>query len=418
MGRRFGNWLRAYVQHTRFSESPDSFHFWTAVSTVAGALRRHVWIDQREFQWTPNFYVVLVGPPGVVAKSTSIRGGMKLLEAINPPVHFGPQSSTWQALTDALEKAQEGVYVNAGDEAAEIMSCLTIGVSELGTFLRPDNNELVDFLTDMWDGQRMVWRRQTRNVGNTTIVNPWLNLIACTTPAWLRDNFPEALIGAGLTSRMVFVYAEKKRQLVPYPAELITNGEYLEEEKRLIEDLEEIGKIVGEYRLSQEAIDFGVTWYEKHWTQPRPTHISSDRYAGYVARKQTHIHKLALVLAAAKRDDRIITSEDLKEALAHIEIIEHDMVRVFSSIGVAPQARTTHELLATIRIHKRITNQQLWKLSMSTMAPQAYFDGVKSLVEAGYITVGPKPQQTITLTQRQVLADQTAHQDKGLAPDD
>lgn len=416
MSRYFKNWLQAYVQHTRFSESPDSFHFWTGVATVAGALRRHVWIDQREFQWTPNFYVVLVGPPGIVAKSTSIRGGIKLLEAIDPPVHFGPQSSTWQALTDALEKAQEGVYVNAGDEEAEIMSCLTIGVSELGTFLRPDNNELVDFLTDMWDGQRMVWRRQTRNSGSTTIVNPWLNLIACTTPAWLRDNFPEALIGAGLTSRMVFVYAEKKRQLVPYPSQLITGAEYKEEERQLIKDLEEIGKIVGEYTLSEEALSFGADWYEKHWNNPRPTHISSDRYAGYIARKQTHIHKLAMVLAAAKRDDRIVTSEDLREALAHIEIIEHDMVRVFSSIGVAPQARTTHELLATIRNYKRISHQQLWKLSMSTLAPQAYLDGIKSLVDAGYIVVGPKPQQIITLIQRQAPVDQTASQDKDPEP--
>src|SRR5574343_321589 len=72
MPRNYQNWLRAYVAFTADSESPDDFHFWTGVATIAGALRRRVWIDMRKFQWTPNFYIILVGPPGIATKSTSI----------------------------------------------------------------------------------------------------------------------------------------------------------------------------------------------------------------------------------------------------------------------------------------------------------------------------------------------------------
>ena len=82
MPRNFPNWLQGYLEYTKASESPTPFHFWTGVSTIAGALRRRVWIDQRYFQWTPNFYIVLVGPAGVAAKSTSLRSGMKLLEKL------------------------------------------------------------------------------------------------------------------------------------------------------------------------------------------------------------------------------------------------------------------------------------------------------------------------------------------------
>src|SRR6516162_7064350 len=136
MARKFANWLKAYTHYTRDSESPTSFHFWTGVATSAGALRRRVWIDMRKFQWTPNFYVILVGPPGVAAKSTSISMGMSLLTQV-PSIRFGPESMTWQALAKDLEDAIEYVEWTRPSGAKELvkMSCLTIQIGELGTFL-------------------------------------------------------------------------------------------------------------------------------------------------------------------------------------------------------------------------------------------------------------------------------------------
>jgi len=127
MPRNFDNWLREYQIYTQHSEAPDLFHFWVGVSTIAGALRRRVWIDQRYFQWTPNFYIVFVAPAGIATKSTSIRIGLKLLEEIEG-IKFGPQSLTWQALTKALKDAEMGVPYEDGFIP---MSCITCAVSEL-----------------------------------------------------------------------------------------------------------------------------------------------------------------------------------------------------------------------------------------------------------------------------------------------
>lgn len=385
MKRAYRNWLEAYVNHTRFSESPTAFHYWTAVATIAGALRRKVWIDQRQFQWTPNFYIILVGPPGVAAKSTSLRIGFSLLEKL-PGIHIGPQSATWQALGEALQNAQEGVAIPNQPEP-EHMSCLTIGVSELGTFLRPDNKELVDFLVAVWDGQKEVWRRQTKTQGETTVHNPWLNIIACTTPAWLKDNFPDVLIGGGLTSRMIFVFADKKRQLVAYPAKLITTKDYQEEEEFLFHDLLQIAELKGEYELTPDAIDWGEKWYEMHWTQARTSHMASERYAGYFARKQTHLHKLAIVLAAAKRNELYINSEDLREANTIITDLETDMQHVFSSIGVSQGAKVSSELLTLIQNHKSISLQNLWRLVYTTTSQREFTEAITGLVEAGFVKV-------------------------------
>ena len=114
MSRIFPNWLDAYTQYTSDLEAPLRVHFWVGVSTIAGALRRRVWIEQPKFDWTPNFYIVLVGPPGVIGKSTCMSAGIGLLEQIKG-IHFGPDSLTWQALGKDLESANEVLTLGSGD---------------------------------------------------------------------------------------------------------------------------------------------------------------------------------------------------------------------------------------------------------------------------------------------------------------
>ncbi len=377
------SWLTAYMQHQRYSESPLPFHFWTGVSTLAGALRRRVWIDQRHFQWTPNMYIVLVAPAGVAAKSTSIRGGLSMLEAVEG-VHFGPQSMTWQALIKSFTNSQTTISPTGSDQPVP-MSCLTIGVSELGTFLDPKNREFMDLLTAMWDGQKEVWRRETVGAGKVEIYNPWLNLIACTTPSWLRANFPEDLIGGGLTSRIVFVFGASKRQLIAYPSTRIEDQAYREEEACLIHDLQQIGELCGEYRLTEEALVWGEKWYAHHNNGGLPTHLASGRFDGYLARKQTHIHKLGIVLAASRRSELVVTDSDLKEAEGHITALETDMLQVFNSIGNSPAARVTSEVLTLIRNHKTIDYRGLWKLCINTHAQKDFAESVKAAIDAGYV---------------------------------
>src|SRR5581483_2971716 len=381
--RAHENWIEAFMHHQRYTESPDSFHFWTAVSTLAGALRRRVWINQLHFQWTPNMYIILVGPPGVAAKSTSIRNGLNLLEGV-PGISFGPQSLTWQALIESFAQATEVLELPGAPKALN-MSCLTIGISELGTFFDPSNKEFGDLLTAMWDGQKETLRRRTVGRGETVIYNPWLNIIGCTTPSWLTDRFPDVMIGGGLTSRIVFVYGDKKKQLIAYPSEQLRDEEYVKEEQLLLHDLIQISQLAGEYKLTPAAISFGTKWYASHNNGGLPAHLRSGRYDGYLARKQTHIHKLAIILAAAKRDELVIEEEDLREAETYISSIEPDMIKVFNSIGVSDGAKVANEVLALVRNHKEISYKELWKLCFTTHDQKSFSESLKAAKDAGYV---------------------------------
>jgi len=383
MKRKFENWINAYLEYSAHSEAPDQFHYWTAISVIAGALRRKVWIDQGYFQWTPNFYVVFVAPPGIVSKSTTASIGMRLLREI-PEIHFGPDAVTWQSLVQSLANSTETFSYQ---DLQWPMSAITIVSSEFGTFLNPKDREMVDVLVSLWDGQVGIFEKATKMSGNDRIENPWVNILACTTPAWIAGNFPEYMIGGGFTSRAVFVYAETKRHLVAYPADHIPLN-FQERARDLTHDLEIITtKLAGEYKLSDAARKWGIEWYQKHYDNP-PLHLNSARFGGYIARKQTHIHKLAMVCAAAQSDELIIEDYMLKGAAHAFDMIEDDMPRVFAHIGKSTIGGMLEELREYVRYRGKTTLRNAYRLLDGRATDENMKDIIASLVNMGYIRFG------------------------------
>jgi hypothetical protein len=290
---------------------------------------------------------------------------------------------TWQKLARSLSDAIEHVeYTNsAGIKDRIPMSCLTIQVSELGTFIHAEDDQLLSFLIRMWDGQRDKFRHETVGGGVVEIDNPWLNVISATTPAWLKANFPESMVSGGLTSRVVFIYGDKKRSLIPYPDEVIPPTEYAKLRLDLIADLAEISKLAGPYQLSTFAREWGRAWYADHNNPDlRPPHLASERFSGYIARKQTHLHKFAIILAAAKRSSLIIEEDDLKESDSIISDNEHDMLQVFESIGVTDQRNHVNEIVSIVRFSGFMTSKGLWARSMNHMTLREFEEAVRAAI--------------------------------------
>lgn len=379
--RRVGHWIKAYVEYTKHLEAPDSFHFWAAVATLAGALRGKCWIDMGYFKWKPNFFIVFVAPPGVVSKSTTVGVGMSMLREIEG-IHFGPDSATWQALTNSFAESTE--MVDFGDEYLP-MSAITISASELGTFLDPSNREMIDVLVDLWDGREVPWTRSTKGEGESTIPNPWLNFIGCTTPAWIEGNFPEYAIGGGFTSRTIFVYAEHKRHLSAYPKANMS-PEFTALRKAMVEDLRDIAQLQGEYKLTPEAEQWGEAWYAKHW-QDKHSHLAGDRFGGYLARKQTHIHKTALILSAAQRNEQIITAEDLDAAAQLITVLEYNLPSVFNRISDNRDAKYSAAVFAILKTEGSLRKQALWQKLYHMMSGDQFEMALSGIVKAGYASL-------------------------------
>lgn len=386
MARILRSWLDSYLDYTAQSESPTTFHLWTGVFTIAGVLRRQVWIDQRYFSWTPNFYILLVGPAGVVSKSTSADIGERLLRKV-PGVKFGPASLTWQFLIEAMEQSKYS-FEYASEKV--ISSPLSIVSSELGTLVEPQNRELIDNLVSLWDGKEGSFDRGTRQQGEVKVINPWINIIGCTTPEWLMEYVPRTMATGGFFSRCICVYGEAKRHLMAYPADHLPSTDAKRIEDLLVQELRHMSHFKGEMALSDEAKAWGIEWYEKHYQKMRDEGTGST--GGYMARKQTHLHKIAMVLSCSRRDTLEINLADLMDADKLLATTERDLEKVYQFM-LADETTRARGDIAEALARGPLRKEALYRLCYSKLNLQTFQSTLDDMERAGVIErADPVPQ--------------------------
>lgn len=346
-------------------------HFWSGVSAVAGALRRRAWLDMAYFKWHVNHYIIFVAPPGIVSKSTTVAIAMDLLRRV-PGVKFGPDVVTWPALVTAFGESSESFAV--GDDW-HTQCALTLESSEFGNLVNPTDREMIDLLVTLWDSKQGAFKKVTKNSGNDTVENPWINMIACTTPSWIAGNFPEYIIGGGFTSRCLFVYTEQKDKLVAYPS-LSVPANLKANQDALVQDLEHIATtIAGPYQLTDDAVIWGEEWYRHHYAH-QPDHLKDDRFSGYLARKQTHLHKLAMIIAASCRDEMIVNEADLALANTMITDLEVDMPKVFAKIGRTEESMQTERFIKFVQMKGTVPYMEAYRYIHSHFPNARDFEGI------------------------------------------
>jgi hypothetical protein len=392
MARLLNDWLKAYVDYASFGEAPARMNFWAGISAVAGALRGKVWLDFPYFQWKPNLYIVFVAPPGIVAKSTTTDTAMSLLRAV-PKIRFGPAVVTWQALVTHFAEARERFEWRG--ELLD-MSPITINSSEFGNLLDPRDRAMVDMLVHLWDGKPFT--KATKNSGTDEVVNPWINIIACTTPDWIAGNLPEYMVGGGFTSRCLFVYAAEKERYVPYPT---VPADFAATRAALIADLTHISEsLVGEYALTREAIDWGAAWYERHFKEEAKL-MDSARFGGYIARKQTLAHKVAMILAASRSDDLVIEKTDLETAVSMLSDLEPDMRFVFEKIGMTADALQSERLSDLVKQRGRLTYAEVYAWAKRYFPHKTVIEDIIAAgINAGQYHFSPGPPAELVAGQR------------------
>jgi hypothetical protein len=336
--RILDNWLLQYGEYTMESESPEQFHLWTGLSIIASAIRRNCWLNQGTHILFPNMYVILIGPPGRVRKSTSIRLGRHLLLDIDG-IHFGADSLTREELIRSLAKISTGAK----------QAAMTIHSTELSSLIEPSGIKMIQFLTDIFDGD-FKWRYSTKHQGKDVINNPILNILAATTPTWIADGLPADVIGHGFTSRVLFVYGADRRFLKPFPGQLDANLA-----KNLKADLDHISRIEGTFSWGEGSKDC----YREIYEEIDASTPKDYRVEGFHNRKDIYTLKVAMLLSVCRSDDLVIQVGDIKTAYAALSEIEESMHKTFSAVGKYDHAADTERLLAAIREDGSLTSEEI-----------------------------------------------------------
>jgi hypothetical protein len=377
--RKLDNWLEAYLEYNDNTEPPKIYHKWIAVSCVAAVLRRKCFLSWGSLLFYPNFYIVLVGPPGRCRKGTAMGPGFRLLSDLN--IKMAAESITREALIRELKDSSDSqVDLTTGKMC--LHASLTIYSPELTVFLGYNNHQLMSDLTD-WFDCRERWTYRTKNMGTDDIVGVWVNLIGATTPDLIQTALPLDAIGSGLTSRIIFVYADKKDKVCPAP---FLTQEQMRLWTYLVQDLEQMSMVSGAFRVTSAFMERWTDWYIRADSKPP---FTDPRLAPYVERRPTHLFKLSMIMAMFrdKTMSRIIEEVDLLSAIDLLEETEGPMLSTFGGVGKNAQAPLLNRIMVMISDRKSITRQDLLQMYLHDTSSEELDGILKTLDDAGYIKI-------------------------------
>lgn len=325
MSRILPDWIDTFVEHSKSRGSPVLFRRWAAISAVAAALERKVWLQSNFPTTYPNLFVIMVGSAGS-GKSVASNQAMEYPEAIvtkdGERVHFAPNNVSRASVMDALGRATRKI-LRPGEVPNFVQyNAMTVHARELQVLLPGWDGEIMAHLTDIWDGK--TYREEKRGGDlKLEIEAPWLNLLADCPPSYLSDNFPMSAWESGFISRTILVYTAQEAEIP------LTFGTVLRAHdathRELLADMHDIFGMYGEMNMEHEAGAAMVAWNAAK-CPPRVTH---PRLQNYNARRLAHLMKLCIVASASRGSDRVITLEDYQRAQGWLFEVEANMPGIF-----------------------------------------------------------------------------------------
>ena len=324
MSRNLPDWLDAFMELTDNSEPPILFRKWAAISSIASALQRKVRVELGlSLTFYPNLYIVLVGP-SATGKGTAMKFASDIIEQV-PSIRLSAQATSLQALIRRMKETNlTDIDLVTGEQ--QYHSSLTIFSTEFTVFLGYHNKELIAALCEWYDCHSR-WSYETIARKKEEIIGVWVNLFAGTTPDAIQSSLPIESIGGGLTSRIIFVYEERKEKLVVIPTK--TEREILLQQA-LVNDLETISMLSGRMSYTEGFIDEYSKWCYDADTNPP---FYDRKFDGYCGRRRKHLLSLSMICSASHSDEMIMTADDLKRAAMLLAEVEVKMGRVFKGMG-------------------------------------------------------------------------------------
>ena len=393
-GRHVDNWIDSYVELMDNTEPAKIFDIWTGYSVVAAALRRKISLQLGRLIYFPNIYVVLVAEPGVARKTQAIKYGMNFINTV-PDIIMSSDSATKEAMTDDIEEAGNDALMEDGSTLRH--SSLNIISKEFESFLgqKKENTRMLTALTDLFDCPDD-WSSRTRHGKSNKIIRPWLNLLAATTPDSLANSLPASAVGGGLTSRVLFVWADKKKKSVAIP--FMTEKEVKLKEK-LEKDIYIISRMAGEYAMASKCIKQWTEWYDAYDEDESGVRLCTDKsFSGWYSRKPTYIIKVAMLCAAAETSNLIIEWRHIEKAIKEIKQVELLMGNAFKAIGRSEISGEVDSVLQIIKNFKIISEKKLMTKIWRDIDATKFDNVSNTLIKTGKVRrefKGPAGEQGI-----------------------
>jgi hypothetical protein len=107
---------------------------------------------------------------------------------------------------------------------------------------------------------------------------------------------------------------------------------------------------------------------------------------GFLVRKQVHLHKLAMVISAARGEFPTVTLTALQEANKQLDLLKGDTQRVFNYVGQNKVTSAASDIVAIVAKAGSYPRRQLYKDKFfRTMSIGEFDEAVRSAIQAELI---------------------------------
>lgn len=393
--------LQTYMDYTENTESPKLYHVWSGLSAISAALGRRVFCNQLGKVYG-NQFIWLVGPPAV-KKSTAINIAGRLLDSstkvrLAPDDTGGQRQGLIKALLGKVDEDIEGIFEEAQsadvgpslaalldekkETALERLGQLEIDMrdrhslyaraSELSSFIGTNQGDLLTFLIKMWDGDSYTYQlRDTELV----LADGLMSIIGGTTPTNISTGIPAAAMGQGFMSRVILVHADTKYKRIPWPHLSLENEQYL------LECLSGVYNLLdGEMTFSKQAKDAVAAIYMEYHVE-----INDPRFLHYIDRRQQHVIKISMALAASNHRMEIHLG-DVQIAHQILCVTEKGMPDALGEYGLSPLSATKQKLTEFLaQTTDAIPAKILWQIYQKDLKRPDFVSILGDLTNSGKI---------------------------------
>lgn len=318
-------WLKWYVDHTRFTESPLSYHIFSSLTALGSALGRRVWKDKGFFRIFPNFCTILIGPTGKVAKTSAVDISKSLIKA----------AALCPIMADMITpESLIGTLVDHGGHQF-------IYAPEASVFLgRQKYNEgLTTLMLRLLDCPEE-FSRKTITHGEVMVTNVALSILAGSTLSLLSGATPETVTSGGFLNRFVLVVENETPRVYPEPQK----GQH---EKQLLAVLDRLKAFTGQVYYDKHADQWFDTWYRAR--KQRLKQVDSEIEAEVIQRGAMHLERMAMLIHLAHCDTFEVCEKCFVVAESLLNYSESKLPQMVSALSHSAAVQDTEYVLAALR---------------------------------------------------------------------
>lgn len=370
-----------YMELTSVGQICPRYRFFVLMAVLGAVVNRKIYIQRGSKETFPalflNPWVLLIGPQGKGNKSSTVRIGKNIMNALPKELHPSILSAkiTPEAFVKALSTSTTA-EASVSKELLHVVRRKAIGTlisTEFGVLLGREKylTGMAILLTDLYDCPSE-WTSETIMRKDEKLYDVCISIIAASTPDWMQRLLPKDAFEIGFMSRLVLVPLPKNWRVRKIP---VQSDKILFDE--VVDEVAEVARLQGEMILSLEAWEAYKEWYLNLPELP------PGPQAEYLERKQDHVLRLAGLLQLAQTKELVLKAEFYELAIKLFDAIEPEVMELISYISMEPRMRIVKKILDKIEFEGEVLEHNLVADVMSLLArPSEFDDAVQFLIKA------------------------------------